>query len=48
MKYSKDAINLADQMAAEDSMLDGEVIDVENPVETVETAAGGDEGQVTL
>lgn len=47
-RTSKDAINLADQMAAEDSMLDGEVIDVENSVENVETADGGDEGQVTL
>lgn len=48
MKHSKDAINLADQMAAEDSMLDGEVIDVDNSAETVETASGGEDGQVTL
>lgn len=39
-RTSKDALNLADQMAAEDSMIDGEVLDVENTVENVDNIAG--------
>lgn len=39
-RTSKDAVNLADQMAAEDSMLDGSVVDVENVVENVDNGTG--------
>lgn len=39
-RTSKDAVNLADQMAAEDSMLDGDVVDVENVVENVDNGTG--------
>lgn len=44
-RTSKDAINLADQMAAEDAMIGGDTVDVENIVDTVEN---NEEGQVKL
>lgn len=46
-RTSKDAMNLADQMAVEDAMIDSDVLDVENTVDNVDSNVDVNE-QVTM